>query len=131
MEAKISDVLLMGTLLKKSASQQRFCDAFVTKLNYNAFAEFVNRKAVNMRCTTGFCLDRKRRVCYNFLCAVAKYVPVAQLDRVSDSDSEGRAFESRMARHKTGPKTQYMCFRASFLRLYKNVRGKFWIWGLF
>ena len=24
-----------------------------------------------------------------------RYVPVAQLDRVSDSDSEGRAFESR------------------------------------
>ena len=26
-----------------------------------------------------------------------KYVPVAQLDRVSDSDSEGRAFESHQA----------------------------------
>ena len=28
-----------------------------------------------------------------------KYVPVAQLDRVSDSDSEGRAFESHQAYH--------------------------------
>ena len=26
-----------------------------------------------------------------------KYAPVAQLDRVSDSDSEGRAFESHQA----------------------------------
>ena len=26
-----------------------------------------------------------------------KYAPVAQLDRVSDSDSEGRAFESHRA----------------------------------
>ncbi len=30
-------------------------------------------------------------------------VPLAQLDRVSDSDSEGRAFESRMARQKKSP----------------------------
>ena len=30
-------------------------------------------------------------------------VPLAQLDRVSDSDSEGRAFESRMARHHESP----------------------------
>ncbi len=29
----------------------------------------------------------------------AKYAPVAQLDRVSDSDSEGRAFESHQAYH--------------------------------
>ena len=28
-----------------------------------------------------------------------KYAPVAQLDRVSDSDSEGRAFESHQAYH--------------------------------
>ena len=28
-----------------------------------------------------------------------KYVPVAQLDRVSDSDSEGRRFESCRAYH--------------------------------
>ena len=28
------------------------------------------------------------------------YVPVAQLDRVSDSDSEGRAFESHRAYQK-------------------------------
>ena len=27
------------------------------------------------------------------------YAPVAQLDRASDSDSEGRAFESRQAHH--------------------------------
>ena len=31
------------------------------------------------------------------------HVPLAQLDRVSDSDSEGRAFESRMARHTLPP----------------------------
>ena len=30
-------------------------------------------------------------------------VPLAQLDRVSDSDSEGRAFESRMARQDESP----------------------------
>lgn len=30
------------------------------------------------------------------------YVPVAQLDRVSDSDSEGRAFESHRAYHTCG-----------------------------
>ena len=29
----------------------------------------------------------------------AEYVPVAQPDRVSDSDSEGRAFESHQAYH--------------------------------
>ena len=29
-----------------------------------------------------------------------KYAPVAQLDRVSDSDSEGRAFESHRAYQK-------------------------------
>ena len=28
---------------------------------------------------------------------IQAYVPVAQLDRVSDSDSEGRAFESHRA----------------------------------
>ena len=34
-----------------------------------------------------------------------KYAPVAQLDRVSDSDSEGRAFESHQAYQvKTYPK---------------------------
>ena len=31
------------------------------------------------------------------------YVPVAQLDRVSDSDSEGRAFESHRAYQKKAP----------------------------
>ena len=31
---------------------------------------------------------------YNYIII---YVPVAQLDRVSDSDSEGRAFESHRA----------------------------------
>ena len=30
-----------------------------------------------------------------------RYAPVAQLDRVSDSDSEGRAFESHQAYHQT------------------------------
>ena len=30
-----------------------------------------------------------------------KYAPVAQLDRVSDSDSEGRAFESHQAYQQT------------------------------
>ncbi len=32
-----------------------------------------------------------------------KYAPVAQLDRVSDSDSEGRAFESHQAYQKMIP----------------------------
>ena len=31
---------------------------------------------------------------------VPEYVPVAQLDRASDSDSEGRAFESHRAYQK-------------------------------
>ena len=31
-----------------------------------------------------------------------KYAPVAQLDRVSDSDSEGRAFESHRAYQTCG-----------------------------
>ena len=30
-----------------------------------------------------------------------RYAPVAQLDRVSDSDSEGRAFESHQAYQPT------------------------------
>ena len=34
------------------------------------------------------------------------YVPVAQLDRASDSDSEGRAFESHQAYHVG---TSYAC----------------------
>ena len=32
-----------------------------------------------------------------------EYAPVAQLDRVSDSDSEGRAFESHRAYQKYPP----------------------------
>ena len=34
-----------------------------------------------------------------------KYAPVAQLDRVSDSDSEGRAFESRRAYQRRARRT--------------------------
>ena len=33
----------------------------------------------------------------------AAHAPVAQLDRVSDSDSEGRAFESRRAHQDENP----------------------------
>ena len=39
------------------------------------------------------------------------YAPVAQLDRVSDSDSEGRAFESRRAYHKKSTSLEVLfCF---------------------
>ena len=38
-----------------------------------------------------------------------KYAPVAQLDRVSDSDSEGRAFESHQAYQEGASKT-IACF---------------------
>ena len=45
-----------------------------------------------------FPLYKEENICYTALalenCA---YAPVAQLDRVSDSDSEGRAFESHRA----------------------------------
>ena len=37
-----------------------------------------------------------RPICYN----TWANAPVAQLDRVSDSDSEGRGFESRRAYHE-------------------------------
>ena len=36
------------------------------------------------------------------LCNKTEYVPVAQLDRVTDSDSVGRRFESFQARHTKG-----------------------------
>ena len=45
--------------------------------------------------------------CFAMLVNV-KYVPVAQLDRVSDSDSEGRAFESHRAYQKKALRTK--CF---------------------
>ena len=37
---------------------------------------------------------------YSIIDMFGIYVPVAQLDRVSDSDSEGRAFESHQAYQK-------------------------------
>ena len=40
------------------------------------------------------------------------FVPVAQLDRVSDSDSEGRAFESHQAYHVG---TDFASFRFFFV----------------
>ena len=47
----------------------------------------------------------------NKLCAAwrKEYVPVAQLDRVSDSDSEGRGFESRRAYHIKKPVLSMLC----------------------
>ena len=44
------------------------------------------------------------------------YAPVAQLDRVSDSDSEGRAFESRRAHH--GKSLANQRFAGPFFFLY-------------
>ena len=41
-------------------------------------------------------LDFLNSFCYN-VTVIKTYAPVAQLDRVSDSDSEGRAFESHQA----------------------------------
>ncbi len=41
---------------------------------------------------------------------VVVYAPVAQLDRVSDSDSEGRAFESRRAYQKQKHSKECFCF---------------------
>ena len=46
-----------------------------------------------------------------------EYAPVAQLDRVSDSDSEGRGFESRRAYHVG---TDFTPFRRLFLRSKKR-----------
>ena len=47
-----------------------------------------------------------------------KYVPVAQLDRASDSDSEGRWFESSRAYQKTADSVE----SAVFLILYGYER---------
>ena len=44
-----------------------------------------------------------------------KYAPVAQLDRVSDSDSEGRAFESHQAYQKTASQSTVFDCGACFL----------------
>ena len=46
-----------------------------------------------------------------------KYAPVAQLDRVSDSDSEGRAFESHQAYHNNIIRTFLFVITA-------NLRGR-------
>ena len=48
--------------------------------------------------------------------ATQPYAPVAQLDRVSDSDSEGRWFESSRAYIGTSPES-------------RKVPGTFCIWG--
>ena len=42
-------------------------------------------------------LYKGKKIGYNILHSQKQYAPVAQLDRVSDSDSEGRAFESHQA----------------------------------
>ena len=39
-------------------------------------------------------------MCYDTTCGKNRYAPVAQLDRVSDYESEGREFESLPARHR-------------------------------
>lgn len=58
----------------------------------------------------------------NKLCAAWRkgYVPVAQLDRVSDSDSEGRGFESRRAYHIKKPVLSMLCgiLASAFLLLF-------------
>ena len=46
----------------------------------------------------------------------SKYVPVAQLDRASDSDSEGRKFESCRAYQKN-PTPQGVGFSAVYVNL--------------
>ena len=41
--------------------------------------------------------SKQMEICDNI--SPSKYAPVAQLDRVSASEAEGRAFESRRVRH--------------------------------
>ena len=50
--------------------------------------------------TVGKSIDTNNHLCYINLAVCKTHGPVAQLDRVSDSDSEGRAFESRRVRQK-------------------------------
>ena len=52
------------------------------------------------------------------------YAPVAQLDRVSDSDSEGRAFESHQA-YKKKHRLQPVLFMLSFLRARRKRERNF------
>ena len=67
-----------------------------------------------------------------------RYAPVAQLDRVSDSDSEGRAFESHRACQKPcnarlciadcSIAELFVCFRA--VRLLTGI-NLFFIWNTY
>ena len=61
--------------------------------NSNGALQLLNLNSIPLDCRT----DLR----YNIV--VVSCVPLAQLDRVSDSDSEGRAFESRMARQLKSP----------------------------
>ena len=57
--------------------------------------------------------------------------PVAQLDRVSDSDSEGRAFESRRVRQMKKA-LSHKGFRAFFVLFFYCFSGCIYAtWGLF
>ena len=66
----------------------------------------MEKPVVTILCRTGgesqkrkFPLDYPPGIWYYIRCI--QYAPVAQLDRASDSDSEGRAFESHQAYHQT------------------------------
>ena len=66
---------------------------------------------------SAICLTPQCRIMYNTLCCgeTQHRAPLAQLDRVSDYESEGLGFESLMARQrKTGPKGLF------FLRAYNS-----------
>ncbi len=63
----------------------------------------------------------KTECCYNRMatatkCSCYRDVPVAQLDRVSDSDSEGHAFESHQAyQTKYKPSARNLCAEGLYL----------------
>ena len=67
-------------------------------------------------------IEKSSDECVKFLHLTVVDAPVAQLDRVSDSDSEGRAFESHRAYHDGVTKKmshhffQYSCGFAGFLQ---------------
>ena len=61
----------------------------------------------------GFCkilLEIFAKMVYWERCFLETEVPVAQLDRVSASDAEGRGFESLRVRHKQMPPLQRVAF---------------------
>ncbi len=59
------------------------------------------------------------------------FVPVAQLDRVSDSDSEGRAFESHQAYTRKAEQFRYHSELFTEKRVCLDFANPFYIFGSF